>query len=111
MIAVAETKKKRSKSNISQRRSTSSRSSSRSSSRRSVSASHSFSFFLKAIASNPVGKVFLIILGILTIVGLDILMTLNNFDRFYVLLGVELILAILIGWVIFVLKDRIKDRN
>jgi hypothetical protein len=63
------------------------------------------------MAKNPAGKALLYILGVLALVGLDILLTLNNFDRFYVLLGIELILAILVGWVIFVLKDRIKDRN
>ncbi len=107
MIIVAEIKKKKSRSNSSQRRKTTSRAPSR----RTVQAPPSSSSFLKAVAKNPVGKVFIILFGVLAIVGLDILLTLNNFDRFYVLLGIELILAILIGWVIFVLKDRIKDRN
>jgi hypothetical protein len=67
--------------------------------------------FEQIFAKNPAGKALLYVLGVLVIVGLDILLTLNNFDRFFVLLGIELILSVLIGWVIFVIKDRIKDRN
>jgi hypothetical protein len=93
-MILASTKKTTRKYNSTNRRPAASRSASH----RSVKSAPSFaSFFLK--------------LGVLLIVGLDILLTLNNFDRFFVLLGIELILSVLIGWVIFVIKDRIKDRN
>jgi len=84
---------------------------SRSASHRSVKSAPSFASFFFKFAKNPAGKALLYVLGVLVIVGLDILLTLNNFDRFFVLLGIELILSVLIGWVIFVIKDRIKDRN
>lgn len=86
-------------------------SSSRSASHRSTQSAPSFASLFFKFAKNPAGKVLLYILGVLVIIGLDILITLNNFDRFFVLLGIELILSVLIGWVIFVLKDRIRDRN
>lgn len=84
---------------------------SRSASKRSVQPAPSASSFFLKVYRNPAGKVLFLVLGILLIVGLDILLALNNFDRFFILLGIELVLSILAGWVIFVLKDRMKDRN
>lgn len=106
-MILAPTKKTTRKSISSNRRP----SSSRPASHRSAKNTPSFASFFFKLANNPAGKALLYVLGVLAIVGLDILLTLNNFDRFFVLLGIELILSVLIGWVIFVLKDRIRDRN
>jgi hypothetical protein len=66
-----------------------------------------FSFLSKHSA----GKFLLIILGILCIIGLNFLFTLNNFEHYFILLGIELILAILTTWIAFVIIDRKKNRN
>jgi hypothetical protein len=107
MMILASTKKTTRKYNSTNRRPAASRVASH----RSVKSAPSFASFFLKFAKNPAGKALLYVLGVLVIVGLDILLTLNNFDRFFVLLGIELILSVLIGWVIFVIKDRIKDRN
>lgn len=107
MMTLATAKRPPSKSGSSNRKP----SSSRSASHRPTTPAPSLSSFFMKFAKNPAGKALLYILGVLAIFGLDILLTLNNYDRFFVLLGIELILSVLVGWIIFVFKDRIKDRN
>ena len=58
---------------------------------------------------NPIGKVFLIIASVLIVVGLDFLITLNHFDLFFIVLGIEWIIATLLGWIYYVFRDRLKN--
>ncbi|NLW89620.1 MAG: hypothetical protein GXY43_07900 [Clostridiaceae bacterium] len=57
---------------------------------------------------HPVGKTILIILAVIVVFGLNLLITLNHFERFFILLGVEWIVATLVGWIMFVFKDKLK---
>jgi len=90
-----------------QRRTTSGTSSSRQRSRKTVKKVP----LLTVIKSSSAGRFMLIILGTLCVLGLDFLFSLNQFDRFFLLLGIELIAAVLIGWIRFVLHGRSDDNN
>ncbi len=65
--------------------------------------------FIIRMYRNPIGKVFLIIASVLIVVGLDFLITLNHFDLFFIVLGIEWIIATLLGWIYYVFRDRLKN--
>ncbi len=52
------------------------------------------------------GKVIYLIAGILILIGLDLLIAMNKYDLFFMVLGVEIIVAMLISWVVFLIIDR-----
>lgn len=54
------------------------------------------------------GKVLYLILGILVLIGLDLLIAMNKYNLFFMVLGVEIILAMLVSWVVFLIVDRRK---
>ena len=57
------------------------------------------------------GKILYLLLGILVLIGLDFLIAMNNYDRFFTVLGIEIIAAMLIGWIIYLILDRKKQKN
>lgn len=63
------------------------------------------------LRESPAGRFLLILAAVIGILGLDFLISLNQFDRFFLCLGIELIAAVLIGWVLFVLRGRIDEDN
>ncbi len=67
--------------------------------------------FLVRMYKNPAGKGLLILAAVLIVIGIDFLLTLNHFERFFIVLGIEWIIATLVGWVLFVFRDRLKNGN
>ena len=63
------------------------------------------------LKDSSAGQFLIIITGTICVIGLDFLISLNQFDRFFVLLGVELIVVVLIGWIRFVFHGRNNNSN
>jgi hypothetical protein len=63
------------------------------------------------LKSNPFGRFLLVFVLTACILGVDFLLSLNHFDSFFMILGIELLLAVLIGWIRFVLRGRIDDED
>lgn len=56
------------------------------------------------LRGNSAGKFLLILLATALILGIDFLISFNLMDRFFLILGIELILVVLIGWIRFVIR-------
>ena len=54
------------------------------------------------------GKALYLLLGIAVLIGLDFLISMNNYDKFFVTLGIELIAAMVIGWIVYLFVERRK---
>ncbi len=89
------------------RRTTSGASGSRPHSRKTVKKTP----LLTVLKDSPPGRFLLLFIAVVSVLGLDFLFSLNKFDRFFLLLGIELIAAVLIGWIRFVLRGRIDDND
>lgn len=59
----------------------------------------------------PWGKALYLLLAILVLIGLDLLLSMNHYHLFFTVLGVEIIAAMLIGWIVFIILDRKKQRE
>lgn len=57
------------------------------------------------------GKALYLLLGILVLIGLDFLIAMNHYDLFFTVLGIEIIAAMLIGWIVFIILDRMKQKE
>ena len=57
------------------------------------------------------GKALYLLLGILVPIGLDFLIAMNHYDLFFTVLGIEIIAAMLIGWIVFIILDRMKQKE
>lgn len=57
------------------------------------------------------GKALYLILAILVLIGLDLLIAMNHYHLFFTVLGVEIIAAMLIGWIVFIILDRMKQKE
>ena len=66
---------------------------------------------LSVIWSYSWGKILYLIVGILLLVGIDLLFSMDNYDRFFIILGIEIIASMLIGWLVYFLLDRKKQRE
>lgn len=75
----------------------------------SSSAKHSS--VLYALRIHPIGRVILITICAACVVGLDFLITLNSFNRFFLVLGVELIILVLFCWIRFVIRGHSDDND
>ncbi|MBN1891511.1 MAG: hypothetical protein JW780_01925 [Clostridiales bacterium] len=75
------------------------------------SAGKSAGSLITRLYRHPIGRIALIIVAVILLIGLNFLLTLNHFERFFILLGIEWIAANLIGWLFFVFRDRLKSRN
>ena len=49
--------------------------------------------------------------SILLLIGIDLLFSMDHYDRFFMILGIEIIAAMLIGWLVYFLIDRKKQRE
>ncbi|MDI9470485.1 MAG: hypothetical protein QM296_09800 [Bacillota bacterium] len=52
------------------------------------------------------GRLILLGLGVLVVIIIDLLLSANNFDRFTLILGIELIVAALVGWFVYLWRNR-----
>ena len=52
-----------------------------------------------------------LLLAILVLIGLDLLLSMNHYHLFFTVLGVEIIAAMLIGWIVFIILDRMKQKE
>ena len=57
------------------------------------------------------GKALYLLLGILVIIGLDFLISMNHYDRFFTVLGIEIIVAMITGWIVYLVLDRQKHKD
>ncbi len=55
------------------------------------------------------GKALYLLLGILVLIGLDLLIAMNKYKLFFTVLGVEIIAAMVIGWLVFLILERRKN--
>ena len=55
------------------------------------------------------GKALYLLLGILVLIGLDLLIAMNKYNLFFTVLGVEIIAAMVIGWLVFLILERRKN--
>lgn len=66
---------------------------------------------LTALKGSAAGRFLLLVVGIIVVLGLDFLFSLNQFDRFFLILGIELIAAVLIGWIRFVIHGKTDEND
>jgi len=66
---------------------------------------------LTVLKDSSGGRFVLLLISVVCILGLDFLISLNQFDRFFLFLGIELIAAVLIGWIRFVLRGKNDEDN
>ena len=59
---------------------------------------------IQMLRGNSIGKFVLILLATSLVLGIDFLVSFNLMDRFFLILGIELILVVLIGWIRFVIR-------
>ncbi|MDI9498533.1 MAG: hypothetical protein QM270_08645 [Bacillota bacterium] len=52
------------------------------------------------------GRLILLAIGVLVVIGIDLLFSANHFDRFTLILGVELIVAALVLWFVYLWRNR-----
>ncbi|MCR5273833.1 MAG: hypothetical protein K6E26_00575 [Clostridiales bacterium] len=57
------------------------------------------------------GKALYLLLGILVLIGLDLLIAMNHYNLFFTVLGIEIIAAMLIGWLVCLIVDRRRQRD
>lgn len=66
---------------------------------------------LSSLRDHAVGRFFLLAFSVVCVVLLDFLISANRFDRFFLFLGIELILAVLFCWIRFVFRRNIDDKD
>ena len=57
------------------------------------------------------GKALYLLLAILVLIGLYLLIAMNHYHLFFTVLGVEIIAAMLIGWIAYIIIDRMKQKD
>ena len=65
--------------------------------------------FYSVLWSYSWGKALYLLLGILVLIGLDLLIAMNHYHLFFTVLGIEIIAGMLIGWIVFLILDRKKQ--
>ena len=61
------------------------------------------------IWSSSWGKMLYALLAILLLIAVDFLVSMNHYDRFFTILGVEIVAAMVLGWIIFLIVERRKQ--
>lgn len=56
--------------------------------------------------STSAGRFLLCIAGIALLIGINLLLSLNVFERFFLFLGIEIMTAVLIIWALHLIKNR-----
>jgi len=70
-----------------------------------------FSDVFYIIRNTLAGRILIAILMVLALVGLNLLLSLNSFNRFFTLLGAELVIGILVFWVVYLFRERNRDQE
>lgn len=52
------------------------------------------------------GRVFLVLLVSAILIGINLMISSNRYDLFYILCGIELIAAIIISWLVMLLRPE-----
>jgi len=65
--------------------------------------------FLRFLKDTTLGRFVLGVSVFFLLVGIDLLFSLNNFDKFFLLFGIELTVFVLLCWVIFVIRNKKKQ--
>ena len=55
------------------------------------------------------GKLLYGIVILFLIIGLDLLISWNKYDLFYTILGIEIVVAMLVGWIVYLILERRKQ--
>ncbi|HHV42712.1 MAG TPA: hypothetical protein GXX72_07735 [Clostridiaceae bacterium] len=61
---------------------------------------------IKRIWNVGIGRFFLILLAFLLLVLLDVAISLNNVNTFLIIFGIEVLVAFVVGWIYFFLRQR-----
>jgi len=65
---------------------------------------------LRSVLSGRPGRILIIIGIFLVVIGLNFLLSFNSMDKFFIAIGIEFILLVLIGWIRFVIRGRSDDQ-
>ena len=65
--------------------------------------------FFQFLIETTFGRFLLGFAILLLLVGLNLLFSLNSFDRFFLLVGIELTVFVLLIWIIFLIRNRKKQ--
>jgi len=52
------------------------------------------------------GKLLYALLGTLLLIAIDFLVSMNHYDSFFTILGVEIVIVMVIGWIVFLVFGR-----
>lgn len=66
--------------------------------------------FFTILKETPAGMALIYAIGVVLFLTLDLLLSLNSFDTFFLLLGIELVVFLCIRWLLFALKNKKKSR-
>lgn len=69
----------------------------------------SFRSVFQVLKDHLLGRVLLTILAVAVLIGINFLISFNLMDRFFIAVGIEFILLVLIGWVRFVLRGKVEE--
>ena len=75
-----------------------------------TSATAQVSLF-STIHSTSIGKLFLGLFASFLIILLDFLISWNQFNRFFILIGIEILIAIILGFIIFLVRGQGNDET
>lgn len=71
----------------------------------------SFADVMRSLFAGKAGKILLICVVFLLVIGLDFLISFNSMDKFFITIGIEFILLVLIGWIRFVIRGRSEEQG
>ena len=74
-------------------------------------SSVSLASIFATLRGNVLGRAVLFLLVAALLIGFDFLISFNVMDRFFIALGIECILLVLIGWIRFVLRGKAGEDN
>ena len=60
------------------------------------------------LRQTPAGMVLIYIISMILLIALNLLLSLNSFDTFFLMLGIELVVFLCIRWLLFALKNKKK---
>jgi hypothetical protein len=66
---------------------------------------------LALIWSNHWGRMLYALIGIMIIIALDFLISMNHYDLFFTILGVEIVVGMVIGWIVYLVVSRRKNAS
>ena len=61
------------------------------------------------IWSSHWGKILYALVALLLLIAIDFLVSMNHYDRFFTILGGEIVVAMVLGWIVFLVLERRKN--